>query len=46
MTTPSRGAVTTADARLAALFGLRDDTWLRHANPGSVGVRFAVLPRS
>ncbi len=43
MTTPSPGAVTT-DARLAALFGLRDDAWLRHANPASVWVRFAVLP--
>jgi hypothetical protein len=40
---PSPGAVTT-DARLARLFGLRDDTWLRHANPASVWVRFAVLP--
>ncbi len=42
-TAPSPGAVTT-DARLARLFGLRDDTWLRHANPASVWVRFAVLP--
>jgi hypothetical protein len=41
--TSSPDAVTT-DARLARLFGLRDDTWLRHANPASVWVRFAVLP--
>jgi hypothetical protein len=42
-TTPSPDAVTT-DARLAALFGLRGDGWLRHANPVSVWVRFAVVP--
>ncbi|MGY1641470.1 DUF6653 family protein [Geodermatophilus sp. SYSU D00703] len=35
---------TTADARLARLFGLRGDTWLRHANPVSAWTRFAVLP--
>ncbi|SDY36775.1 hypothetical protein SAMN05660209_02719 [Geodermatophilus africanus] len=43
MTSPSPDAVT-SDARLARLFGLRDDAWLRHANPVSVWVRFAVLP--
>jgi hypothetical protein len=43
VTTPPPAAVT-SDARLARLFGLRDDTWLRHANPVSVWVRFAVLP--
>lgn len=42
-TTPSPATVTT-DARLAALFGLRGDGWLRHANPVSVWVRFAVVP--
>ena len=42
-TTPSPDTVTT-DARLAALFGLRGDGWLRHANPVSVWVRFTVLP--
>ena len=41
--TTSPGALTT-DARLAALFGLRGDGWLRHANPVSVWVRFAVVP--
>src|SRR3712207_1291265 len=40
---PSPDAVTT-DARRARLFGLRDYTWPRHANPASVWVRFAVLP--
>jgi hypothetical protein len=41
--TPSPDAPT-SDARLAALFGLRGDGWLRHANPVSVWVRFAVVP--
>ena len=41
--TSAPGAVT-SDARLARLFGLRGETWLRHANPVSVWVRFAVLP--
>jgi len=34
----------TSDARLARLFGLQGDAWLRHANPISVWTRFAVLP--
>ena len=34
----------TTDARLARLFGLQGDTWMRHANPVSVWTRFAVLP--
>jgi hypothetical protein len=40
---PSAGRMTT-DARLARLFGLQGDTWLRHANPVSVWTRYAVLP--
>jgi len=27
-----------------ALFGLKGDAWMRHANPASVWTRFAVLP--
>ena len=34
----------TSDARLARLFGLHGDGWLRHANPVSVWTRFTVLP--
>jgi len=34
----------TVDSRLASLFGLRGENWLRHANPLSVWTRFAVLP--
>src|SRR5262245_49660443 len=40
---PSTGKLTT-DARLAKMFGLQGDTWMRHANPISVWTRFAVLP--
>jgi Family of unknown function (DUF6653) len=34
----------TGETRLAKLFGLHGDSWLRHANPVSVWTRFAVLP--
>jgi hypothetical protein len=34
----------TGETRLAKLFGLHGDNWLRHANPVSVWTRFAVLP--
>jgi hypothetical protein len=37
-------AKVTTDAKLAKLFGLQGDSWLRHANPISVWTRFAVLP--
>jgi Family of unknown function (DUF6653) len=37
-------AKVTADAKLARLFGLQGEGWLRHANPVSVWTRFAVLP--
>jgi hypothetical protein len=30
--------------QVAALFGLKGDTWMRHSNPASVWTRFAVLP--
>jgi hypothetical protein len=42
-TTPTAGGGGN-DARLARLFGLHGDAWLRHANPVSVWTRFAVLP--
>lgn len=34
----------TTEQRVAKLFGLDGDKWMRHANPWSVGTRFAVLP--
>jgi hypothetical protein len=34
----------TTERRIARLFGLKGDSWLRHANPLSVWTRFAVLP--
>jgi hypothetical protein len=30
--------------RVAALFGLKGEAWMRHANPWSVWTRFAVVP--
>lgn len=35
---------TIADGRVARLFGLTGERWMRHANPWSVWTRFAVLP--
>jgi hypothetical protein len=34
----------TSETRVAKLFGLEGESWARHANPVSVGTRFAVLP--
>ena len=34
----------TSQRRVAKLFGLEGDRWMRHANPWSVWTRFAVLP--
>jgi hypothetical protein len=34
----------TGETRIARLFGLQGETWMRHANPASVWTRFAVLP--
>ncbi|GIF00338.1 DUF6653 family protein [Paractinoplanes rishiriensis] len=34
----------TKERRLASLFGLEGDKWMRHANPVSVWTRFAILP--
>ncbi len=48
MSTPaassSQAAKVTTDTKLARLFGLKGETWMRHANPVSVWTRFAVLP--
>jgi hypothetical protein len=48
MSTPAapspQAATVTTDTRLARLFGLQGESWLRHANPVSVWTRFAVLP--
>jgi hypothetical protein len=34
----------TMETRVAKLFGLQGERWMRHANPASVRTRFAVLP--
>ena len=34
----------TSEQRVAKLFGLEGENWMRHANPVSVWTRFAVLP--
>jgi hypothetical protein len=34
----------TSERRVAKLFGLEGENWMRHANPLSVWTRFAVLP--
>ena len=46
MSTPATSGTTrsTGERRVARLFGLQGDTWMRHANPVSVWTRFAVLP--
>ena len=46
MSTPAVSSTgkTTSDTKLARLFGLQGEGWLRHANPWSVWTRFAVLP--
>jgi hypothetical protein len=37
-------STSTGELRVAKLFGLTGDNWMRHANPVSVWTRFAVLP--
>ena len=34
----------TFEEKLSAVFGLDDETWMRHANPWSVWTRTTVLP--
>ena len=34
----------TVESRIARIFKLTDDNWLRHANPWSVRTRYSVLP--
>jgi len=34
----------TTPSRVARVFGLSGESWMRHANPASVWTRFAVLP--
>jgi hypothetical protein len=40
----SESAGATSEQRVARLFGLQGEAWMRHANPWSVWTRFAVLP--
>jgi hypothetical protein len=42
--TPSETTKATGETKLARLFGLEGENWMRHANPVSVWTRFAVLP--
>jgi hypothetical protein len=42
-TTSTGLAAPTTEARVADLFGLRGDVWMRHANPGSVWTRFTCV---
>jgi hypothetical protein len=42
--TGSTAGAATVDKKIARLFGLRDEHWMRHANPVSVWTRFAVVP--
>ncbi|GAA0898101.1 DUF6653 family protein [Virgisporangium aurantiacum] len=37
-------STSTGEQRIAKLFGLQGDNWMRHANAVSVWTRFAVLP--
>ena len=45
MTTPtSQRAQAASENKVAKLFGLTGENWMRHANPWSVWTRFAVPP--
>ncbi len=34
----------TVERKIAKIFNLTDDNWMRHANPYSVWTRYSVLP--
>ena len=40
---PDSPPASTGDSRVARLFGLKGDSWIRHANPASVWTRFTVV---
>src|SRR3954471_21984127 len=40
---PRKAPPSTGDRRIAKLFGLEGENWMRHANPASVWTRFTVL---
>jgi hypothetical protein len=44
MSTSTAQSTLSSERRLARVFGLDGDSWMRHANPVSVWTRFAVLP--
>jgi hypothetical protein len=40
---PRQAPTSTGDRKIAKLFGLEGQSWMRHANPASVWTRFSVL---
>src|SRR5215207_6747891 len=42
-TSPTVLPAPTAEGRVAAVFGLRGDAWVRHANPRGVWTRFTCV---
>src|SRR5918997_292494 len=40
---PPKASASTSDRKIAKLFGLEGENWMRHANPASVWTRFTVL---
>jgi hypothetical protein len=44
MSTEATSSQVTGEHRVAKLFGLEGEKWMRHSNPISVWTRFAVLP--
>jgi hypothetical protein len=40
---PPKAPASTSDRKIAKLFGLEGENWMRHANPASVWTRFTVL---
>ena len=42
-TLPVTSADTTGNSKVARLFGLKGESWMRHANPASVWTRFTVV---